>query len=551
MAPFVSHDSDRAHAATRGTARRRRLRDALRELPYLVWLWPALLTLALTLYRMADPLLWWDELTTWEVATRSTGRLGRVLENVDAVHGTYYLFMHGWIGVFGDAVRVMRLPSALAMAGTAVCVACVGRRLFDARAGLAAGLVFALLPAVSRYGQEARAYALVTLAVALATWVLLRALDTPRRRPWWCGYALCVGAIGLLHLVALTVLAGHAVAVLLRARSGGRAGSGFELRAGGRPLRPPGRGPAVRPVAGFGLAAVAGLVCAGPVLVLGQRQAHRQISFLPTPGVGELLSVWETVFKSALVPGALVVLGLLAVRVWPDRRDALLLCAAMTVLPLLLVWTVSQGGISYFDPRYFVFTLPAWALPAGAGIARVSERARAGAVLPLALVALAGLSVPDQCAVRDTFAHHWVAYPADDDGPRMDYRGAADVIRDGYRGGDAVAYDRSGCHYTICDVGVRYYLPRRLGTMRDVFLGESAVDRNDLTATDCAAPERCLGTAPRIWLVAARNPSDPLQWLPDDERDALRGHYRVAATSRLTGLTVALLKRVPRVGKPA
>ncbi|MFF3454562.1 glycosyltransferase family 39 protein [Streptomyces sp. NPDC002730] len=518
MASLVSIDpgaqeSTQGGAELRGAGARRRLQGLLPS----VWLWPSLLTLVLMLFGIGGPQLWWDELTTWQLATRSTAQLWGAMQNVDAVHGTYYLIMHGWIALFGDAAWVMRLPSALAMVGTTVCVALIGRRLFSHRAGLAAGVVFALLPSVTRFGQEARSYALVAFVVALATWLLLQALDGQRRWGWWSGYAVCLGAIGMLHLVALTIVVGHALAVLMRARSE--------------------RQSARRLGVGFGLAALIGLSCVVPLVSLGMKQAERQIAWLPAPGVGDLFMVWQSVFKSALLPGVLAVLAVVAVWVWPRSRDAVVFCSSLVVLPTLVVWEVSQDGMSYFDARYFVFTLPAWALLAGAAIAGIRYRV----VLPLALVMLAFLAVHDQRGVRGDYAHQWVAYPAEDFGPRMDYKGAARIIRDGYRSGDAVVYDRPGCHYTRCDLGVTFYLPRDL-KLRDVFLGLPATERNDLTPADCPAPAACLGAEPRIWLVAAWNPQDPIKQLPAAQAQALREHYVVTRAERVSGLTVALLQ---------
>ncbi|MGW7369673.1 glycosyltransferase family 39 protein, partial [Streptomyces sp. NPDC054841] len=110
-----------------------------------VWMWPALATLAAAMYGIGRPLMWGDELTSWDVASRSTGQLLATVQHVDAVLGAYYLLLHGWMGVFGDSAAVVRLPSALAMAGAAACVALIGRRLFGRPAGLAGGLLFALI----------------------------------------------------------------------------------------------------------------------------------------------------------------------------------------------------------------------------------------------------------------------------------------------------------------------------------------------------------------------------------------------------------------------
>ncbi|MBM0229720.1 glycosyltransferase family 39 protein [Micromonospora sp. ATA51] len=180
----------------------------------MVWLPPAALTLAVSLTEVSRAQLWRDELATWSAATRPVGDLVRLAGTIDAATGPYYLLMHGWIALFGDSTTALRLPSVLAMAATAGLTARLGERLVDARVGLLAGLLLAVLPGTSRYAQEARPYALATLLAVLATLLLVEAL---RRPSWarWAGYAAAVAALGLTHLIALTLLAAHAVAVLL------------------------------------------------------------------------------------------------------------------------------------------------------------------------------------------------------------------------------------------------------------------------------------------------------------------------------------------------
>ena len=75
------------------------------------------------------------------------------------------------------------------------------RRLANTRAGLLAGLAFALVPSVSRFAQEARSYALEVLVATLATLMLLRALDRPAVHRW-AAYGACVAALGYLDPVA-------------------------------------------------------------------------------------------------------------------------------------------------------------------------------------------------------------------------------------------------------------------------------------------------------------------------------------------------------------
>ncbi|WP_348651005.1 glycosyltransferase family 39 protein [Micromonospora sp. WMMA1947] len=185
----------------------------------MVWVVPGLLTLVVTLAGIGHAQPWRDELATWSAATRPLPDLIRMTRTIDAATGPYYLLAHGWTALAGTSPTALRLPSALAMAVAAALTARLGAVLVGRRAGLLAGVLFAVLPVTSRYGQEARPYALATLLAVLATLLLVEALRRPGR--WrWAGYAAAVAALGLLHLLALTLLAAHAVVVLLTAARG-------------------------------------------------------------------------------------------------------------------------------------------------------------------------------------------------------------------------------------------------------------------------------------------------------------------------------------------
>ena len=62
---------------------------------------------------------WRDEHSTWRAATIPLPDLRSLLSHVDIVLAPYYIFMRGWIAVFGDSVVAMRVPSLLAMATAA------------------------------------------------------------------------------------------------------------------------------------------------------------------------------------------------------------------------------------------------------------------------------------------------------------------------------------------------------------------------------------------------------------------------------------------------
>ena len=117
---------------------------------------PPLVTLVVMLWGLTGSSYWRDESATLAAVQRPFGQLLRMLGHVDAVHGAYYVIMWPLAKVAGTSEVVMRLPSAIAMVVTAALVAALARRLVSPAAGLASGLVFAVIPAVSLYAEDAR-----------------------------------------------------------------------------------------------------------------------------------------------------------------------------------------------------------------------------------------------------------------------------------------------------------------------------------------------------------------------------------------------------------
>ncbi len=92
----------------------------------------------------------------------------------------FYAIVHVLVGVLGDAAWVLRLPSIVAGMLCVPVAAFIGRRA----AGSTAGVIAAFLVATSAAGvvssQDARAYAMLTLALLLAVAALLVAVDAFR-----------------------------------------------------------------------------------------------------------------------------------------------------------------------------------------------------------------------------------------------------------------------------------------------------------------------------------------------------------------------------------
>ncbi|MDG4823050.1 glycosyltransferase family 39 protein [Asanoa sp. WMMD1127] len=456
---------------------------------------PAVLTVLIVGVQLGRAPLWRDELATWSAAGRPLPDLWRMLGGIDAVSGPYYVFLHGWIALFGDSVVALRLPSLLAMAGAAALTTQLGTRLFGARAGLVAGLLFAVVPSTSRYGQEARGYAFAALFAVLATLLLVRAVDRPTG--WrFVGYGLALLGLGLCNVVGLLVVAGHAAAAI-------------GIR---------------RAVIGFAATVGTVAVLLSPLLWRGRGQQDAQLNWVPKPGLADLVDLPGSVLQAAAVGGALIVLAAVGWALTRGRWPTVLALSVM--LPALLLFTAGRLA-PFWVPRYLLFTVSLLCVLAAIGVTRL-RLAHA-----LALVAvIAVLGAPAQVGLRRT--HEW---------PRtapVDYPAAVAVIGANAQPGDGIVYEpRAG--WRMLDVAVA----RGLGgaAPRDVLVRQTAIERGELRATECGDPAACLAAAgaDRLWLLSDGDLANPLAAVPGEKGAALRAAYTTRQIWHEPGLTVALL----------
>jgi mannosyltransferase len=498
-----------------------RLRSAAGTL--LMILPPALLTLVMTVVGIGTRSLWNDEYATWYAATLSFADLKRLVANVDAVVAPYYLLMHGWVAVFGESAASLRMPSALAVAAAAGLTALVGRRLFDAGVGLTAGLLFAGLPAVCRYGQEARPYSFAIALAALATLMLLRAAEQPTWRRWIL-YGLCLIGAAMVHIVTLSILLAHALYMWHAFRSRG------DFRQ-------------LRWIAGA-VIAVTGVL---PLAAKGHDQASA-INWIQLNGTA-IAQFPERIFGSA--PVAAVVAGaaaLAAVLLWTRRRNSVLLLLAWAVFPPLFC-LVTFPALHLFLHRYLLFTLPAWALLAAAlgfslirhlGVAsgfppRVGSAGRRSTVaLSLAGLLVVGavfyVGVPGQEAAR----HSPVA-------GEPDFRGAARSVEAREEPGDAIAFAGAGRN------GRRAFgYETRLTQVKptDVLVARSSQQSGQFGTLECADPGRCVGNTRRIWLITAtENYEDPLTGMTETIQAYLNSAFTFTEIQSFEHARLFLLNR--------
>ncbi|MFE0704762.1 hypothetical protein [Streptomyces sp. NPDC058872] len=443
------------------------------------WLIPLLWTLALGLWGLSRRnSVWRDEAATWQVARRSTADILRMLENVDVVHGLYYLFMHALFACFGPGTTVLRLPSVLALSVAAACVAVIGRRLGGTSAGvgsgLTAGLVLGLLPAVQFHLQEGRPYALVTAGAGISTLLLVasvqggdgtggrRARDredaggTRSRRAAvrWTAYGATVLVCGLLNWLSLLILPAHLV-TLLRARAGREVWTCWAVASA---------------------TAAAGVL---PLVLFSLTQSE-QVSWIPP-------LTWHMLIGPAVLL-ALGGIGALADRRATDRATGRAaaggsgrLSVAAVGLPLLVVPHISLIGISLVRPlfleRYVLFSMLGLALLLGS-IVSAAERAAAPLLprasrwmVPATVTAAAVALLPQSLAKRSP------------DSRVDDVLATAGEVRRLSRPGDAVLYVPAARRDT------RLVSPDAFTGLRDIALAEGPEESGTLKGVE-ASPAR-------------------------------------------------------------
>lgn len=469
-------------------------------------LWvPAAVTLVLCARDLSARALWFDEHASWWAASMPFSVQRRLFAHLDLAIAPYYLLLKAWISLFGDSPALLRLPSLIAMSASAALVGQLGKTLIGVRAGLAAGLIFAAAPAVTRYGQEARVYAFVVLLALSATLLLLRALEGAVSTRRWAAYAGSLIALGLAHPPALCLIAAHASALIdeLDLRS-------FRLR-----LR------AAMPW--FGAVLAASFVLA-PMLWFASAQSA-QIAWNIVDD-RDLIRYPSELFRSRRLALAVLALSGFAL-LRPTRARVLLACWAL--IPPALFF-VTRDALHLFLPRYLLFTLPAWVVLAAAGLEALARRTRhERGVLALGSVALVLLGLT--AGTRERFLRSI-----------FDHRAAAASIRAAREPGDAIAFGGDFKSIRHGRIALRYEL--RDDPPRDIFAAASMLEKADFIADDCPLSVACLpADVERIWLVTSGNLDDPWAGLAAERIETLTSQFEVSVHRAHTRANVFLLVR--------
>jgi tetratricopeptide (TPR) repeat protein len=139
-----------------------------------------------------------------------------------------YPYFLGWIyWIAGRSLVLLRIAQAVIGSCSCVLIAAAARRLFSARAGLAAGLVLAVYAPAIFFDSLIQKSVLDAFFVCMALWLIARILSEPPKAWSWLALGLAVGALSLTRenaLAFIVVILGWAVL-----RFGWRAAAVFTL----------------------------------------------------------------------------------------------------------------------------------------------------------------------------------------------------------------------------------------------------------------------------------------------------------------------------------
>lgn len=366
----------------------------------LVLLLILLLAGALRIYNLGGESLWYDESYSIVNARLSLSDILTVVPKRDYNPPLYFLMLHGWVRLVGEAAGAIRMLSAIFGVAAVAVLFLVGLELRDASLGLAVAFLSAISYFLIRYAQEARPYSLLVLLSATSYYFFIRMVRRGETGGVAVGYAASTALLFYTHYhaaflvlaqictvaclwrrlgkVRLRWLAAVAVATLAFSPWLPTLWTQIQILAGGEWWVPI---PTIRTLAGIKFFWIANpfLTSIGPFVI----RLHRitAVLFLTLVFMGCL--TWAKAPPSMSGTSWFRPIG------WAPLEETVILVLWLLV-PILVPFTLSQTSPSIFLSRYIIGVAPAFYLLVARGVVVLNRRWFAGGLCLLILA----LSMP-------------------------------------------------------------------------------------------------------------------------------------------------------------
>jgi mannosyltransferase len=317
------------------------------------------ISLVVRLRCLTQKPFWFDEAFSVEVARIDWRNFLHLLWWREANMSLYYVLLRIWLHL-GQSPFFIRSLSVLIAVATVPAVYWLARLLYDRQVALIAAALFALNAFHVRYAQEARSYGLFVLLATLSSGSLISSLQqsSPSKlRAYVITSVLAVYA----HLYALLLIVSHWIASRrLQERADGPTFSAQMRRAW----------------IAIGIAVL-------PLLIFVAKTGAGPIRWIQRPRIVDLLQFFEHLTGGNSWPlpvmyavACLVVIASVGTPLWTHHPN----WNAWRV-QFLLVWLLFPVALTVllsfarpvFLGRYLIFCLPALAILAAAGLARLRQ----------------------------------------------------------------------------------------------------------------------------------------------------------------------------------
>jgi len=395
-------------------------------------IWLLLVAFGLRLVNLDAESLWRDEVDSIRFALQPAEVLFTRFTAAGFNGPLYHLLLRGWFALAGANDFTLRYFS-LMFGVIQVALTCVlGRRLCSRLAGGLAGWLVAISPVLIWYAGEGKMYALQPALLMLALYALLRAVDQPspaaasRVRAsaiWWMVFVIATSLSFYVQLLSPLFLAVAALFFLAAARHALRSGA-VALAMLTLPYLPllAWQAPALLQGGDIGHLFYPLDQIVWALLLIWSFGLDPYAPLWPDAAPVTLLAVrlaWIVVVLGVLVAGLIVSAQQSAQRL----RWQLALLGWLT-LPTLLIFLISLR-VPLFQPRYVLWSAPAFYLLLAAGLAcllTLSRRVGRLAVVIASVVAFSGAAAQYLHPIRP------------------DLRGAIACLLQKARPGDAIVF---------------------------------------------------------------------------------------------------------------
>lgn len=313
---------------------------------------PVLVAIALRVPFLESRSIWYDEASSWQVASFPIPEL--FYSCTRNVHlPLYYLVLKGWVFLWGDSVIALRSFSVLCGAGATggmsiLAIECARQVGIDRKIpawwfGMFSGLLVAVNAFQIGAAIEVRMYAMGTLLSVLNAWLLLRIVGGHRSGKYWIAWTLNCSLLTYTHHHCLLLVASGFLFLFVYALMHKN-----DLKLLRWTI--------------FSAILVAVVYIPGAWLLLEQAARVRQ-NYWTEPFSLELVARTFGSFVSPVIDwrffdiGAVVTIGfiLIAVFLIRQRRPPEILAVTLGWLPMLMAALVTLSVAKVWEPRFFRF----------------------------------------------------------------------------------------------------------------------------------------------------------------------------------------------------